>query len=98
MNVELHSNPDNSSSPSNSNSPPKACNLCNFIAKNKSGFHLHFFRKHKDQIIPPALSFADQLDEISTFPSSSASFVPIQEKTCFSHAEKSRTAQRQFHL
>ncbi|GFS38132.1 hypothetical protein NPIL_118581, partial [Nephila pilipes] len=63
--VDIHP----SASSSSSTSPPRNCNLCPFIAKNRKGLKLHFFRKHKYQKISNNCSTTD-LDHISILPSS----------------------------
>ncbi|GFU55561.1 hypothetical protein NPIL_642581, partial [Nephila pilipes] len=56
-------------SSSTSTSPPRKCNLCQFIAKNRKGLKLHFFRKHKYQKISNNISNPDP-DHITILPSS----------------------------
>ncbi|GFU29690.1 hypothetical protein NPIL_433511, partial [Nephila pilipes] len=56
-------------SSSASTSPPRKCNLCEFVAKNRKGLKLHFFRKHKYQQISNNISNKDP-DQITILPSS----------------------------
>ncbi|GFU51722.1 hypothetical protein NPIL_109861, partial [Nephila pilipes] len=70
--VTTHAEIHHSSIPSSpsSDSPPRKCNLCSFVAKNRKGLKLNFFRKHKFQVIPVAKNSADDFDQITLLPSS----------------------------
>ncbi|GFT29283.1 transposon TX1 uncharacterized 149 kDa protein [Nephila pilipes] len=63
VSVEIHKKP--ASQPS----PPKLCNLCDFVAKKKSGLRLHFYKEHRFTIIPPPSHLADLSEAIDVLPS-----------------------------
>ncbi|GFU25986.1 transposon TX1 uncharacterized 149 kDa protein, partial [Nephila pilipes] len=63
VSVEIHKKP--ASQPS----PPKLCNLCDFVAKKKSGLRLHFYKEHRFTIIPPPSHLADLSAAIDVLPS-----------------------------
>ncbi|GFS75724.1 retrovirus-related Pol polyprotein from type-2 retrotransposable element R2DM [Nephila pilipes] len=64
--VDIHQPASSSASPS----PPRNCNLCDFVAKNRKGLKLHFFRKHKYKQIPSNVSSNKDPDQIAILPSS----------------------------
>ncbi|GFU19374.1 hypothetical protein NPIL_505171, partial [Nephila pilipes] len=79
VNAEVHLPTNNSSQTFQSKSPPRICNICNYQAKNRNALKLHFYRKHKYKIIPPAPPFQDCIsEEISVLPSSGNCLPTIQ--------------------
>ncbi|GFS96981.1 retrovirus-related Pol polyprotein from type-2 retrotransposable element R2DM, partial [Nephila pilipes] len=77
--ADIHIPPTDLSQNSQSKSPPRICNICNYKAKNRNALKLHFYRKHKYKIIPPAPQFQDcNKEEISVLPPSGNCLPSIQ--------------------